>query len=67
MLEYSNTLSAKEYCELRSAVSWQPIIEEQAQSGLMAPISLLLVVMMITLSVVLESFGIKVILRIWLM
>ena len=34
MLEYSNTLSAKEYCELRSAVAWQPIIEEQAQSGL---------------------------------
>lgn len=34
MLEYSNVLSAKEYCELRSAVEWQPIIEEQAQSGL---------------------------------
>ena len=34
MLEYSNTLSAKEYCELRSAVEWKPIIEEQAQSGI---------------------------------
>ena len=34
MLKYSNNLSAKEYCELRSTVSWQPIIEEQAQSGL---------------------------------
>ncbi|MBS7340109.1 MAG: hypothetical protein KIH00_07680 [Lachnospiraceae bacterium] len=34
MLEYSNVLSVKEYCELRSAVEWQPIIEEQAQSGL---------------------------------
>ncbi len=31
MLEYSNVLSVKEYCELRSAVEWQPIIEEQAQ------------------------------------
>lgn len=34
MLEYNNELSAKEYCELRSAVGWQPLIEEQAQSGL---------------------------------
>ena len=34
MLEYNNELSAKEYCALRSAVGWQPIIEEQAQSGL---------------------------------
>lgn len=34
MFEYSNTLSAKEYCELRSAVEWEPIIEEQAQSGI---------------------------------
>ena len=34
MLEYSNRLSAKEYCELRAAVDWQPLIEEQAQSGL---------------------------------
>ena len=34
MLKYNNNLSAKEYCELRSAVAWQPIIEEQAQSGL---------------------------------
>ena len=34
MLEYSNILSTMEYCELRSAVGWQPIIEEQAQSGL---------------------------------
>ncbi|MBQ1170241.1 MAG: GNAT family N-acetyltransferase [Oscillospiraceae bacterium] len=34
MLEYSNSLSAKEYCELRAAVGWQTMIEEQAQSGL---------------------------------
>ena len=34
MLEYNNILSAKEYCELRAAVAWKPIIEEQAQSGL---------------------------------
>ena len=34
MLKYNNNLSAKEYCELRSAVAWQPIVEEQAQSGL---------------------------------
>jgi len=34
MLEYSNRLSVKEYCELRAAVGWQAIIEEQAQSGL---------------------------------
>ena len=34
MLTYSTLLSAKEYCALRSAVGWQPIVEEQAQSGL---------------------------------
>ena len=34
MLKYNNELSVKEYCALRSAVSWQPIIEEQAQAGL---------------------------------
>lgn len=34
MLEYSNNLSVNEYCELRAAVGWQAIIEEQAQSGL---------------------------------
>lgn len=34
MLEYSNVLSIKEYCELRSAVEWQAINDEQAQSGL---------------------------------
>ena len=34
MLEYNNELSTKEYCELRTAVDWQPLIEEQAQSGL---------------------------------
>ena len=34
MLTYDNTLSAKEYCELRAAVGWPAIIEEQAQSGL---------------------------------
>ena len=34
MLEYNNSLSTKEYCELRSAVGWQPIMEEQAESGL---------------------------------
>ena len=34
MLEYNNTLSAKEYCELRQAVNWQPIAEDQAQSGI---------------------------------
>lgn len=34
MFEYNNQLSVKEYCELRSAVKWQPIVEEQAQSGL---------------------------------
>ena len=34
MLKYNNSLSAKEYCELRSSVAWQPIIVEQAQSGL---------------------------------
>ena len=36
MLKYNNSLSAKEYCELRSSVAWQPIIVEQAQSGLNA-------------------------------
>ena len=34
MLKYNNELSVKEYCTLRSAVGWQPIIAEQAQSGL---------------------------------
>lgn len=34
MLEYNNTLSVEEYCELRSAVGWSTIVEEQAQSGL---------------------------------
>ena len=34
MLEYNSELSAKEYCELRAAVDWQPLMEEQAQSGL---------------------------------
>ena len=34
MLTYCNILSAKEYCELRSAVAWKPIPEDQAQSGL---------------------------------
>ena len=34
MLKYNYNLSAKEYCELRSSVAWQPIIVEQAQSGL---------------------------------
>ena len=34
MLEYNNSLSTKEYCELRSCVGWQPIPDEQAQSGL---------------------------------
>lgn len=34
MFEYSNELSTKEYCELRSSVGWEPIIEEQAKSGL---------------------------------
>ena len=34
MLEYNNTLSAKEYCELRHAVNGQPIAEDQAQSGI---------------------------------
>lgn len=34
MLEYNNELSAKEYCELRAAVGWQPLIEAQVQSGL---------------------------------
>ena len=34
MLEYSNRLSAKEYCELRAAVGWQAMVEEQAKSGI---------------------------------
>ena len=34
MLEYTHMLSAKEYCQLRAAVQWQPIAEDQAQSGL---------------------------------
>ena len=34
MLNYTNTLAVKEYCELRAAVQWQPIAEDQAQSGL---------------------------------
>ena len=33
-MEYNNILSAKEYCLLRDAVSWAPLVEEQAQSGL---------------------------------
>ena len=34
MLNYNHILSAKEYCELRSAVAWKPIPEDQAQSGI---------------------------------
>ena len=34
MLIYCNSLLAKEYCELRAAVGWKPIPEDQAQSGL---------------------------------
>ena len=34
MITYCNILSAKEYCELRSAVAWKPIPEDQAQSGI---------------------------------
>ena len=34
MLEYTNKLSTTEYCQLRCAVGWQAIAEEQAQSGL---------------------------------
>lgn len=34
MFSYNNELSVKEYCELRSAVEWFPLIEEQAQAGL---------------------------------
>ena len=34
MLTCCNILSAKEYCELRSAVAWKPIPEDQAQSGI---------------------------------
>ena len=33
-LIYGHVLSTKEYCELRSAVGWSSIIEEQAQAGL---------------------------------
>lgn len=34
MLNYNNILSAKEYCDLRAAVDWKPIVEDQAQSGI---------------------------------
>ena len=34
MLKYDNILSVKDYCELRSAVGWPSLIEEQAQAGL---------------------------------
>lgn len=34
MIEYNNMLSVEEYCELRSAVGWLAILEEQAKSGL---------------------------------
>ena len=34
MLQYTNSLSAEEYCQLRAAVQWAPIVPEQAQSGL---------------------------------
>lgn len=34
MLTYSDRLSAEEYCELRDAVKWSPIVLEQARSGL---------------------------------
>ena len=34
MIEYTNTLSAKEYCQLREAVGWAAIPEDQADSGL---------------------------------
>lgn len=34
MLNYNNILSAKEYCDLRSAIAWKPIPEDQAQSGI---------------------------------
>lgn len=34
MFEYSNILSVKEYCELRAAVEWLPIPEEQVQMSL---------------------------------
>ena len=34
MLNYNNILSAKEYCDLRAAVGWKPIVEDQAQSGI---------------------------------
>lgn len=34
MLDYNNILSAGEYCELRAAVDWKPIVEDQAQSGI---------------------------------
>ena len=34
MLHYNNTLSVSEYCQLRAAVQWAPIVESQAESGL---------------------------------
>ena len=34
MLTYCNNLTAREYCDLRVAVGWQPIPEDQAHSGL---------------------------------
>ena len=34
MLTYCNNLTAREYCDLRAAVGWQPIPEDQAHSGL---------------------------------
>lgn len=34
MLEFSNQLTVDEYCELRSAVNWQPLVYEQAEAGL---------------------------------
>lgn len=34
MLTYCNSLSAEDYCELRSSVGWPPLIEAQARSGL---------------------------------
>ncbi len=34
MLSYSNGITVEEYCALRSAVGWQPVVEAQARSGL---------------------------------
>ena len=34
MFYYNSQLSVKEYCELRSAVEWFPLVEEQAKAGL---------------------------------